>query len=95
MVILGLDPWVTGEVNRATCKAFYGDVFKEELFLVFVSHRDGSRRSKCGIYRELRRVMDFLRFWVRFLWPVFQYRRFTLLRLIRFYFIEIYLEKNN
>lgn len=86
MVILGLDPWVTWEVNRATCKAFYGDVFKEKLFLVFVSHRDGSRQTKGRVHRELRRVMDFLRFWIWFLWPIFQYRRFALLRLIRFYF---------
>lgn len=61
MVFLGLDPRVAGEVNRATCETFDGDALKEELFLVFVVHRDGSRRTKGGINDELRRVMNSLR----------------------------------
>lgn len=61
MVFLGLDPRVAGEVNRATCETLYGDALKEELFLVFVGYRDGSGRTKGGIHRELRRVMNSFR----------------------------------
>lgn len=56
-VLGGLDPGVAGEVDGAAGEALDDDALQEELPLVAVGHRDGSRLTeRCHVHHELRRV---------------------------------------
>lgn len=66
----GLDPGVAREVDRAAGESLDDDAFQEELLLVPIQHRDGSRRDEAGVHHELSRVHHPLPLHILLLEPV-------------------------